>query len=400
MNLPDAFDLVEIRAVQIGSSLTAVVGHFGLTREASSALDAAWHDSHEPALRRNGGRIYPLNRREAGLRATQEARRATHEAARQWMRRRMPGSFASSGEKQPLLELLLLEKFDPRVSRPPHSNEDEVRFARVAQHDAYRAIGLDLDEFDQIKSKSLPQLVLSQPGHAEDDSLSNDPTWTLWGNSAAVASAFAREREHAGGSLEYAVAHRLDNFSSLLPLLGVVEYLHDAARRYARLRDGASTTHGKFKAGALKELRRSFLTLSLNITTMRRDVEEFWARQTRWGGVSDFKIHLAPVFKARELEAGRRVRKPVRLDVAIKEQLDRNFARLTDADRDYRDILSTVASLGASADASKLGRWALVVAIASLVVASVTILIADLGCATLVQSLFSLPAPAECASAK
>jgi hypothetical protein len=133
---------------------------------------------------------------------------------------------------------------------------------------------------------------------------------------------------------------------------------------------------------------------------MRRDVEEFWARQTRWGGVSDFKIHLAPVFKARELEAGRRVRKPVRLDVAIKEQLDRNFARLTDADRDYRDILSTVASLGASADASKLGRWALVVAIASLVVASVTILIADLGCATLVQSLFSLPAPAECASAK
>ena len=396
MRLPEAFDMVEIRAVQIGQGLTVAVAHFTLTKTAATALDVTWHEPHEPMLTRQNGRLHPLDRKWAALRVTQDSRRAVHRSARAWLAERLPGSFAANGEQQLLLELLLLDQFDPMAATFDESNVDEVRFARVKQSDAYRALGLDLDDYELIKAKSLPKLVLSQPHNRGADRLGDDPTWTLWGNVSSVERAFAKERELFGRSAEGAVARNVDRFHNLLPVLAIAEYLSNLGARYARLRDRASTRHGKFKPHALRDLRRSLLSLSLNITSMRRDVSEFWELTARWGGVSDFRMHVAPRYKVRDRAAGRRVRKSTRLDDALKERLDRQFTRLTEADRDYRDILSTVASLGASADAFKIGRWALWVAVASLAVASATILLADIGCGSILHELFGWPPAMEC----
>ncbi|WP_301115217.1 hypothetical protein [Microbacterium sp.] len=392
MKLPAGFAAVEVRAVQIGQGLTAALAHFVLTEDAATALDTVWHTRHEPMLVRQNGRFHPLDRHWAGLRQIQDARRALHTSARDWMTRRLPGSFAANGEPQVLLELLFLDDFDPLNAVFDESNEDEVRLARVRQSDAYRALGLDVDDFEMIKGKSLPGLVLSQPGRHRNDRLGEDPTWTLWGNMSTVSEGLASSRAVMGGSTEREASRQVDRFHDLLPLLAVSEYLSNADARYARLRDRASSRHGKFKARALRELRQSFLTLSLNITSMRRDVADFWRRRVPYV-VSDFKIHEAPRYKVRSRSAGRRKRKPILLDQALKERLDNQFDRLTEADRDYRDILSTVASLGASADAFKIGRWALVVAIASLAVAGATVILADVGCGSILQELFGWPPP-------
>ena len=397
MRLPEAFDMVEIRAVQIGQGLTAAVAHFTLTKAAATALDDTWHQPHEPMLTRQNGRLHPLDRKWAATRVTQDSRRAVHMSARGWLAKRLPGSFAANGEQQFLLELLLLDKFDPIAATFDESNEDEVRFARVKQSDAYRALGLDLDDYEIITSRTLSRLVLSQPDMRGSDRLGDDPTWTLWGNATSVGRAFADERGLFGSSVEDAVVRNVDRFHNLLPLLAVAEYLSNLGAKYARLRDRASTRHGKFKPRALRDLRRSLLTLSLNITSLRRDVSEFWEMTARWDGVSDFRIHVAPSYKARDRAAGRRTRNSTRLDKGLKEGLDRQFARLTEADRDYRDILSTVASLGASADAFKIGRWALWVAIASLAVASATILFADIGCASILHEFLGWAPATECA---
>lgn len=393
MKLPVDFAAVEVRAVQIGQGLTAALAHFVLTESASTALDATWHVRHEPILTRENGRIHALNRHWAGLRQIQDARRALHTVAREWMTRHLPGAFATNDEQQVLLELLLLDEFDPLNPAFDEGNDDEARFARVRQSDAYRALGLDLDDFEIIKGKSLPGLVLSQPRTHRHDRLADDPTWTLWGNMATVSRKLASSRAVMGGSTEQEASRQVDRFHDLLPLLAVAEYLSNADARYARLRDRASSRHGKFKARALRELRRSFLTLSLNVTSMRRDLAEFWRRRGPYV-VSDFKIHVAPRYKSRNRSAGRRTRKPILLDHALKKRLDDQFKRLTEADRDYREILSTVASLGASADAFKIGRWALVVAIASLAVAGATIVLADVGCGSILQELSGWPPPA------
>jgi hypothetical protein len=395
--LPEEFEMVEIRAVQIGQGLTAAVAHFTLTADAAGALDVAWHRPHEPMLTRQNGRLHPLDRKWAGLRVTQDARRKTHTSARRWLAKVLPGSFAADGEPQVLLELIMLDEFDPMTATFDDSNEEQARFARANIHDAYRALGLDISDYEMIKSRSFPKLVLSQPNRRGYDKLSDDPTWTLWGNVTSAGKAFADERELFGSSAETAVARNVDRFHNLLPILATVEYLSNLGAGYARLRDRASTSHGKFKPRALRDLRRSLLTLSLNITSMRRDVGEFWELISRWGGLSDFKIHVAPSRKIRDRLAGRRIPKPTRLDDALKTRLDRHFVRLTEADRDYRDILSTVASLGASADAFKIGRWALWVAVASLVVASATILLADIGCGSVFHSLLGWPEVTACA---
>ncbi|RLP99782.1 hypothetical protein EAD96_26845 [Micromonospora sp. BL1] len=61
----------------------------------------------------------------------------------------------------------------------------------------------------------------------------------------------------------------------------------------------------------------------------------------------------------------------------LRERQQKWFDKLIEADRDYRDLLSTVAALGASADTYKISRVALWAAIASLAIAVVTLLLAE-----------------------
>ncbi|WP_434811713.1 hypothetical protein [Microbacterium sp. bgisy189] len=289
MRLPESFDMVEIRAVQIGQGLTAAVAYFTPTDEARKSLDAVWHAAHEPMLVWENGRLIPLDRKYAAIRRIQAQRRMLRTEARDWLAGKLPGSFAANNEQQLVLELLLLDEFDPTTVVFAEGNERDVRFARANQMDVYRAVGIDIHDFEEIKAKSLPGLILSQPDRRGRDILADDPTWTLWGNTATVAAGFERERELFGGTVA-AVGHKVDNFYELLPMLAIVEYLGNADARYARLRDRASTRHGKFRGRALRNLRRSFLTLSLNITSIHRDVNEFWQSH---GPVviSDFRIH-------------------------------------------------------------------------------------------------------------
>ena len=79
-----------------------------------------------------------------------------------------------------------------------------------------------------------------------------------------------------------------------------------------------------------------------------------------------------------------------KLEDELRRELTVSLQRLVRTDRAYRDILSSVASLGASADSFVLGRWALTVAVASLVVALATVLFASVGCDSVAHHLLSL----------
>jgi hypothetical protein len=177
-----------------------------------------------------------------------------------------------------------------------------------------------------------------------------------------------------------ALAHRYgDGVERFLVELGVSDMMRDFESTYADMRDNAHVQHGRFKVQVIRRLRRQFLTTSLDLRSLQRDLADYWATTPRFERVPEFEIGLSPSQRARDIAEGRPVEDPIHMNKDLRERQEVWARRLVSADEDYREILSTVASLGASTDSYKVGRWALLVAIASLVVAFATIAVSSVG---------------------
>ncbi len=123
---------------------------------------------------------------------------------------------------------------------------------------------------------------------------------------------------------------------------------------------------------------------------MYRDLQQYWMRRPAFEEEAEFVINIAPYIRERQAAAGRVRFEPEHLNEGIREQQRRDFEELVEAARQYRDILSTVASLGASLDASRISRRALFVAGASLIVALVTVLGSKFGDNSVFHKLLDL----------
>lgn len=234
-----------------------------------------------------------------------------------------------------------------------------------------------------ITVDSLPGVVLQEPGSLGFDGTARQPTWTLWGNRTSVLG----QNDPRVGI--HAVLNRAAAHYDFLSLLAVGEYVRFLNRRYAEFGDLAGAVHGRFSAHAIRALRRDVLQLGLNVSALGDGLDDAWTRRQR-GHPRGFTIE-------RSLLAGRLMKPLVlparearKLEDELRRELTVSLQRLVRTDRAYRDILSSVASLGASADSFVLGRWALTVAVASLVVALATVLFASVGCDSVAHHLLSL----------
>jgi hypothetical protein len=122
------------------------------------------------------------------------------------------------------------------------------------------------------------------------------------------------------------------------------------------------------------------LTTSLDLPVVARDASTLWSEYwRRWNGV-ELSAEPAP---------GVHPPVPERRDLIEEfgKRREQGFSELLEEDAIYREVLSTVSSLGASAEASRLGRRALVTALGSLLVAVVALLVANTGGETLWSEL-------------
>lgn len=374
-HLPPEFDYIELNAVQIGQGLTAVFAEFHLRDEAAAALDVEWHKQHEPLLLWERSRPRSLDRHWATIHEVQLARRSMHYAARDWLATRLPGFFSRMERPQPLLELMLFDNLDPTVLPRPAQNRDQ----RVSEGDALRALGIERPVFHMLTSPDMPKLVLHSLRSVGKDPLGDDPTWTLWGSRPAVLKAVGPENlEYVGGNDNQKIAHRLVNsMRNLFLMISVSVYLEGTEERFAEIRDRASARHGKFRPRAIRGLRQSFLTLSLDLASMQHDVAAFWKRSWYWEGDPKFSYVPTPDERSRARKAKKSPEAPISFNDRLKERHEEWFEQLRQADSDYRDILSTVSALGSSADAFRTGRLALWVAVVSLIVAVATVLVSQ-----------------------
>lgn len=391
-DLPEEFEYVALRAIQVGAGLTAVVADVHLSDAAAKSLDSEWHRPHEPILLKSQGRRRPLDRQWAAFWEIQSERKRLHTVARDWLAMRLPGFFALNNESQPLLDLLLFDSIDPTVM----SRDNQDHETNLKTHDALRALGVSEPVFHQLLSPDLPKLVLSPLDGQMHGGLGNDPTWTLWGSRPAVVEALGEDRlrGYGGNDQNRAIASRLvDNMFNLFVMVAVSRFLTVTEAKYASIRDQASKRHGKFNPKSLKHLRENFLRHSLNLTSVHRDTMSFWKRSWRWEGDAEFRYHRTPSEKREVGQDDGPKKEPQSFNELLRKNHEKEFAELVEADRDYRDILSTVASLGASADSYKVSRLALWVAVASLIVAIGTVVVSDVGSNSVIVHLWKLLNP-------
>lgn len=156
----------------------------------------------------------------------------------------------------------------------------------------------------------------------------------------------------------------------LLIMVAISEFLTATEAKYALLRDNALSQHGKYRPRALNDLRQSFLSESLNLLAVHRDAVSFANRSVSRRNVN-FQFRKTP----REQIRGQQEDEPHPLGLleTLANEHDDRFRALLEADRGYRELFATAASLGASADSYRISRLALWVAIASVGVALATI---------------------------
>lgn len=365
-DLPPAFTAVELRGMQVGPSLTAVIGRFHLSADAAASVDKVWHASHEPRLiRHRRGRPESQDRMWAGYGRTQEARLRLHEAARSWMSTTCPGSFAASKEPHPVVDMLLLDQHDPIAEAEFHPLSDPLR-----------ALGLTGHSLLHTTSEALPGLLLTQ---VEPDMCKafrgRRRTWALWGSRDAAAAGVP-DRVGYGSDTDRALGHMADDVIRTDILLLACLALQDMfQRRYAAARDQARSQHGRFRVRYLRRLRASLLTTSIDLTSLARDFSNLDDRRLAGEGYARFHTTFSPRIREMDRARGRPAHQPIDVVSDTREQLQENSELLLAVDRDYRDILSTVASLGASIDTIRVGRFALGVALVSLAVSVALVVI-------------------------
>lgn len=358
--LPEEFGLVELTAVQLGSSLTAVIAFVRLSEKGRGALSKVWKGQHEPVFEWRGLRRPHVDGRYfAAIRATQRERQRLHDLARSWLAERCGGYFADTEARQPVVDFNLFKEFDPTAA----TNVRKV-------YDPLRALGMEGDHIYNYVSPDLPGAVFIQ-GEALGrpvESLQN--CWGVVGAYEVFAQLNERsgygERPYSAGTL---AAMADDVVRSFLLHLAVARYAHQLCETASEARDTARSKHGEFKPRQLERLKRELLTVSLDLPVVARDTALLWVPPwRRWNGI---EVTAVPSPRVRNPPEG------FDLIERFGELRTEAFEKVLEEDVAYRDVLATVSALGASAASARLGRRALLVSGTSLFVSITALLIAN-----------------------
>ena len=364
--LPSQFEEIEHFALQVGGGLTVVISYFGLSKEGQQEIDRAWHGPHEPRVIRVGGRRVVEDRLWSAFGETQEVRQNLHRLARGWMAERCPGFFASNDERQPLMDLLLLDKYDPAPGGRPSRELD----------DSLRALGIIGPSTHRLSSPQVPGLLLERVDERLCPTMKGKTTWTLWGQ-IDKASAIRNDLRNYPNELPRAIGHSVnDRVRDVFLRLSMSDFLRLKAEQNAAMRDNARAHHGKFGKKDLNQLRDIFLTSSLDTTSLSRDIDEYIQREGRFSTAHFFRS-LEPWHARRELAEGEEQDAPTNLLSEIMDEQSKRARELVEFDQDYRDILSTVASLGSSIYAFRVQKYTVAIALLSIGIAVIALLSED-----------------------
>jgi hypothetical protein len=358
--LPAGVESINLVGVSIGNGLTAVVAGFILNESISERLNEQLHAPHLHEVIRRKGRLAAAQGPKAVLHyRVQNVRNDIHRDLRRWMSQTLPGTFARAHHPHPLFDLVFFDVADP-------FDHDE---GKHVENDALRAIGINENSVNLSRSGEFPGLLLEPPdrvGWAPDISKN---VWSLWGNRSAVPALTEGTGNSGCSAAGYYVGEAMTDYIARSGLTALLYLLHGNA---SNAHDNAHKLHGGTSSRDLKRLRDRTLTTSLDLARLEEDIRVYNSRRWR-DREPQFYLDLAPWFKKRDEEEGRKPSKPVDLNKSERKLQKRLARELVAFDAEYREVLGTVASLGASLDSRRVQRVATWVAAVSLGVALVTL---------------------------
>ncbi len=363
--MPEEFDRVGLKALQIGQGITAVMAKFDLNDAAASRLDEAWHRDYQPEMywgKWGGPWPRPLDKDFVAYRRVQEERGYLHRVARQWFSAKCPGFFEANNQPQPLIDVVLFDEISAYPEKRPARGVDG----------AVRALGLP-DTFYVQKSTMFPAMTLGGRQIRSDSDMEDRRTWALWGNRSEILDGLAKSlAAHGLGRRDSSIAYYTQEaIEDYFLRLSISEMLEVCQARYASMRDTAR------QHGQLEQLRTSLLTLSMDMSSIDRDIRAYNARGWRRDD-AQFFFEDAPFLVAEHNEHGSESIEPINLNERLLTEQMRMLETLRAADNDYRGILTAAASLTSSIKSVGMARTAIWVAMGSLAVAAVTLLITDI----------------------
>ncbi|MBA6413979.1 hypothetical protein H2508_12735 [Parahaliea sp. F7430] len=180
------------------------------------------------------------------------------------------------------------------------------------------------------------------------------------------------EKPYAAGTIGHMFNHAARSF---ILYLAVMRYLQEQRAVYSAARDLATIRHRRFTVRRARRLSVELLESGLDLPALARDSRQLWSE--RWRNFYGIEVRALP------FEADQPRREGFDLIKFFGERGADQFRQLLEEDKNYRAVLATAAALGASAESARIGNRALVVAGCSMAVASVTLLISELGDASL-----------------
>lgn len=358
--LPAGVKSINLVGVSIGNGLTAVVAGFTLDECVSERLNTQLHAPHHREVIRRKGQMAVSQGPSAVLHyRVQSVRDDIHRDLRRWMSQTMPGAFSRAHHPHPLFDIVFFDVADP-MARDLEKRD---------KNDALRAIGVDGNPVHLSRSDELPGLLLDPPGDRDWAPEISQNVWTLWGNRSAVPALTEGTGSSGVSAAGYHVGAAMTDYIARSGLTVLLRLLRSNA---STAHDNARKLHGGTSSRDLKRLRDRTLTTSLDLARLEEDIKVYNGRRRRDREPNFFR-ELAPSFKKWDEDEGRKPSKPVGLNDS-ERKLQKQLAReLVAFDAEYREVLGTVASLGASLDSRRVQRVATWASVVSLGVALVTL---------------------------
>lgn len=362
--LPEELSRIELSVVQIGTGITALVAFMGLSDTGQGSLDKAWRARYEPRHRRRGRSVVVERGTEVATREVSGERHRVHEVARSWMRDRYPGFFFDRQSGHPVVDFSIFAQHDPTSSLPI---TDSFNYA-------LRALAFDYHAYRKISSPSIAGAVFVEPSLYPHNGSGPASSWGIVGaRDKIVESNDMRGCGNPPYGASVLAARFNDEIRSFALHFAMTRFVDEMRSAYITSRDKASTRHRRYRPKRLLELRNELLANGLDVATIARD-----AASSHWRSFHTLKVNVVhPNHTDRDFE----------LVEWFDNYVDQKIEELRSDDAFYRETLTTAASLGASVDASRLGKLALLVSGASLAVAFVTLLVANVGDTTLWSEL-------------
>ncbi|MDG4667005.1 hypothetical protein [Mycobacterium sp. 236(2023)] len=356
--LPMEFGSVQLTAVQLGHSLTAITAYVRLSEEGQTSLNKVWKAQHDPTLTWRGLKPPHVESRNfAAIRATQRERKRLHDLARSWLASRCGGYFAATEARQPVMDFNIFANFDPTAASPTREMRDPLR-----------ALGMDGDHVYNYISPQLPGGVLTQGNSLRRDD--GEDLRNCWGLVASY-QVFADHNDEPGYgpkplSVSALAAMTDEAVRGFLLAFAVVRYTEQHGETLSAARDAAQSKHREFTPRQVDQLREELLTSSLDLPVVARDTAFLWEAETRL--FYSIQAEAVPIpgdpYPAEAFDLMDR----------FAQRCTSAFERLISDDSAYRDVLATASALGSSAASNRLSKRALMISGTSLVVSITAVL--------------------------